>query len=228
MRVTIFTGQTVLAEGFRRVLETSGPFGFCGVTSATDEFMGNLELTRPEIAILDSMAIPGPDFLRQAHTTCQSCNFVLWTEDVNLETVRHAFALGLRGVISARSGPEPLVAALHRIARGELFFPDLYCTPGELATTRLSPREKELIALIAQGLKNKEIATTMNLTEGTVKVYLNRLYHRLGVADRFELALYGLQTFFGNWAESSTTGIRPATGPGEYQRIFLREPVRKH
>src|SRR5450432_2214071 len=53
--------------------------------------------------------------------------------------------------------------------------------------------EGQLVTLLAQGLKNKEIATALNISEGTVKVYLSRLFQKLGVKDRFELALYGLK-----------------------------------
>jgi hypothetical protein len=49
------------------------------------------------------------------------------------------------------------------------------------------------VTLLSQGMKNKEIATALNISEGTVKVYLSRLFQKLGVKDRFELALYGLK-----------------------------------
>jgi DNA-binding CsgD family transcriptional regulator len=57
----------------------------------------------------------------------------------------------------------------------------------------LTGREIQLIRLLALGLKNKEIAATLSITEGTVKVYLSRLFQKLGVKDRFELALYGMK-----------------------------------
>ncbi len=57
----------------------------------------------------------------------------------------------------------------------------------------LTRREGQLVSLLSQGLKNKEIATALTISEGTVKVYLSRLFQKLGVKDRFELALYGLK-----------------------------------
>jgi DNA-binding CsgD family transcriptional regulator len=57
----------------------------------------------------------------------------------------------------------------------------------------LTKRESQLVALLSQGLKNKEIASTLQISEGTVKVYLSRLFQKVGVKDRFELALYGLK-----------------------------------
>jgi DNA-binding CsgD family transcriptional regulator len=63
-------------------------------------------------------------------------------------------------------------------------------------TVVLTPRETQLVTLVAQGLRNKEIAGTLGLTEGTVKVYLTRIFRKLDLDDRLELALYGLKNFF--------------------------------
>ena len=57
----------------------------------------------------------------------------------------------------------------------------------------LTRREGQLVGLIAQGLKNKELGYALGITEGTVKVYLSRIFKKLGVNDRFELALYALK-----------------------------------
>src|SRR6185503_15843601 len=57
----------------------------------------------------------------------------------------------------------------------------------------LTQREGQLVSLLSQGLKNKEIAVTLMIGEGTVKVYLSRLFRKVGVKDRFELALFGLK-----------------------------------
>lgn len=200
-RVLVFTGQPVLAEGFRCAVAEGEKLAFAGASAGPEEFLVRLRQARPEVALLDSGFVPGLLFLRQVREACHSCQFALWAEEITIEMVRHAFDFGMSGVISGKSAPASLVSALMRIARGEIYFPDLYCTPGELAGTAMSLREKELASLIAQGLKNKEIAAVMRLTEGTVKAYLNRPYKRLGVADRYELALFGLQAFFGNWGK---------------------------
>src|SRR5207244_12826951 len=77
---------------------------------------------------------------------------------------------------------------------GELWFEK--ALTDNLMTTRryaLTRREGQLVALLSQGLKNKEIATAMDISEGSVKVYLSRLFQKLQVKDRFELALFGLK-----------------------------------
>jgi DNA-binding CsgD family transcriptional regulator len=59
----------------------------------------------------------------------------------------------------------------------------------------LTRREGQLVMLLSQGLKNKEISAALSISEGTVKVYLSRLFQKVGAKDRFELALYGLRNF---------------------------------
>ena len=81
-----------------------------------------------------------------------------------------------------------------RVNEGELWFEkaltDSIMTAHSYSLTR---REGQLVALLSQGLKNKEIAYQLSISEGTVKVYMSRLFQKLGVKDRFELALYGLK-----------------------------------
>src|SRR6185436_10936144 len=71
----------------------------------------------------------------------------------------------------------------------------------------LTNREGQLVSLISHGLKNKEIAAAMMIGDGTVKVYLSRLFQKVGVKDRFELALFGLKNL--------TTGQLPVDSNGE-------------
>jgi DNA-binding CsgD family transcriptional regulator len=61
----------------------------------------------------------------------------------------------------------------------------------------LTPREGQLVSLVADGLKNKEIAEELCISEGTVRVYMSTLFRKLGVKDRYELALYGLKNMAG-------------------------------
>ena len=59
---------------------------------------------------------------------------------------------------------------------------------------RLSPREQQLMRLVAQGLSNKQLAAELMISEGTIKVYLAKLFRKLGVHDRYELAIQGLRS----------------------------------
>jgi DNA-binding CsgD family transcriptional regulator len=70
----------------------------------------------------------------------------------------------------------------------------------------LSKRQSELVGLLTQGLKNKEIASALGISEGTVKAYLTTLYEKVGARDRFELALFGLKNLGGRRENSNAGG----------------------
>ena len=70
----------------------------------------------------------------------------------------------------------------------------------------LSRRQSQLLALLVQGLKNKEIAAQLGISEGTVKCYLTKLFEKVGAKDRFELALFGLRNLRGLLPDSRVPG----------------------
>ena len=103
-------------------------------------------------------------------------------------------ALGVRGILRKTLPSDLLIKCLQRVNEGEFWF-EKALTDSFLSAKRiaLTKREGQLVSLLSQGLKNKEIASMLLISEGTVKVYLSRLFQKVGVKDRFELALYGLK-----------------------------------
>ncbi len=100
---------------------------------------------------------------------------------------------GVRGIVQRHVQPEQLVDSLRKVVAGELQIgfgasPD---TPQPRRRVSLTPREREIVSFLRQGMRNKQIAGEMGITEGTVKIYLFRLFHKLGVRNRFELARCG-------------------------------------
>jgi DNA-binding CsgD family transcriptional regulator len=97
------------------------------------------------------------------------------------------------------------------VAEGGLWFEEaLKASFTTMRTISLTRRESQLVSLLSQGLKNKEIAATLFISEGTVKVYLSRLFQKLGVKDRFELALFGLKNMPSGEAMIEVPQPRPA------------------
>ena len=103
-------------------------------------------------------------------------------------------AVGIHGILKKTVSEQMFLKCLQTVSNGEVWL-DRSLTMTLLTTRpiKLAKREGQLIALLAQGLKNKEIATALGVSEGTVKVYLSRLFEKVGAKDRFELALYGLK-----------------------------------
>ena len=128
---------------------------------------------------------------------------VLWGGELGGDFAYQAVQLGVRGILPSHMSIEGLLSALQNIRGGGLCF-ERELTENLLCQKRitLTRRERQLVSLVAQGLKNKEIASSLGIAEGTVKVYLSRLFGKLGLKDRLDLALYGLRNLF-----SSSTGV---------------------
>jgi DNA-binding NarL/FixJ family response regulator len=119
---------------------------------------------------------------------------IAWQRSTASEPALNALDSGANGVLNDVSSAEDVLTCLQAVTSGLRWVP-ASVTQAVLNTRRchLSRREGQLLKLIGQGLRNKEIAYALNITEGTVKVYLSRLFSKVGVSDRFELALLGLR-----------------------------------
>ena len=125
------------------------------------------------------------------------CRILLWAGDVSVQVAHSAYELGLRGIVRKSTQPDMLIRCLRAVADGELWYERRTMQAlHETKIVTLTPREGQLLTLVGQGLSNKEIATELSLTEGTIKFYMSRLFKKMGVGDRFELALYGLKAMF--------------------------------
>jgi DNA-binding NarL/FixJ family response regulator len=137
---------------------------------------------------------------------------ILWVDWISQEFVRDAIKSGVRGILRKDASVDLYFQCIAQVAAGQLWLENelsqkLLCT----RALRLSPRERQLVGLLTEGLRNKEIAARMNITEGTAKAYLSRLFEKTGASDRFELAMYALKNLETN----------PSGGPSRGPRIFL-------
>ncbi|MGN6057612.1 MAG: response regulator [Sphingomicrobium sp.] len=119
---------------------------------------------------------------------------ILLTAAIGDETIRSALALGVNGIILKTSDPSLLIEAIEAVSKGETWIDELLqervsALAGSAQRRALSNRERELIRLVRQGLKNREIAGRLKTTEGTVKAYLHAIFDKVGVENRTELAM---------------------------------------
>jgi DNA-binding NarL/FixJ family response regulator len=164
------------------------------VCHSTAELAGIILTSKPDVLLIDLTPDVTFGILTQLHRELPNCRIILWVRAISTELAYQAMELGVRGVLRKTLPPELLVKCLSKVSEGELWF-DKTLTASFLSAKMISltKRESQLVSLLSQGLKNKEIATTLSISEGTVKVYLSRLFQKVGVKDRFELALYGLR-----------------------------------
>lgn len=193
-RVLLFTDEPVLARGFSAVLSSVPGFENFSVCQTTAELAEAAPRLRPDVLLIDLNPNVTFGILTQLQRELPGGRIVLWVRTISTELAYQAMELGVRGVLRKTLPPELLLKCLSKVCEGELWF-DKTLTASFLSAkmVALTKRESQLVALLSQGLKNKEIASTLQISEGTVKVYLSRLFQKVGVKDRFELALYGLR-----------------------------------
>jgi DNA-binding NarL/FixJ family response regulator len=192
-RVALFSHNPLVSEGLCAVFGRSPAFELAGWSNDLGEFAASLADQRTDMALLDLATGLTLLALRDLRRRSTDVQIVLWG-DPTIEFGFHAMELGVRGIIPVATPIESLTVALSSIRTGQLSFEKSFMEQLLLSKRiTLTRREGQLVALISQGLKNKELAYALGITEGTVKVYLSRIFKKLGVNDRFELALYALK-----------------------------------
>lgn len=193
-RVLLFTDEPVLAKGFVATVSSLPGFETVSACQTITELADSLLTLKPEVLLIDLTPDVTFGILTKLQRDLPDCRIILWVRTISTELAYQAMELGVRGVLRKTLPPELLIKCLSKVSEGELWF-DKNLTASFLSArmVALTKRESQLVALLSQGLKNKEIATSLQISEGTVKVYLSRLFQKVGVKDRFELALYGLR-----------------------------------
>jgi len=153
----------------------------------------------PDILLLD-LQMPGGtgmDVLRRVRSDGQKLRVVLLTAAIDDASLIEARSLKVQGMVLKNSDPAYLLDCLERVSKGGRWQdPELVERTKRISQMfadrdgpALSPRERELINLVRQGLRNREIAEKLGVTEGTIKVYLHNVFEKLGVGSRTELAI---------------------------------------
>jgi DNA-binding NarL/FixJ family response regulator len=196
-KVFLLSDQPVLLCGFESVLRSAGfeIVGSCEAGAFATAIPETVESgRRPDVLLLDITA--GLTFadLSELHARVPECPVVLWADALPLELMFKTLEFGVRGVVQRNAQPEQLLDSMRKVLAGELQIG--FGSAGDAAQPRrrvsLTPREREIVAFLRQGMRNKQIAGEMGITEGTVKIYLFRLFHKMGVRNRFELARCGV------------------------------------
>ncbi len=170
---------------------------------------------KPDVLLLDLSDEISLEALADLRRRAPESRIVLWVRSISLELAYQTMRLGVHGILRKTLSAEVMLQCLGKVARGEYWFEEALSSRVEDAeVVSLSRRESQLVSLLAQGLKNKEIAYNLGISEGTIKVYLSKLYRKLGVKDRYELALYGLRHSAGAQLAAGEPARRGEAGHG--------------
>jgi two-component system nitrate/nitrite response regulator NarL len=154
----------------------------------------------PDVVLLDQRMSPvdGATVLRSLREHGQNLPVILLTNELSDAALLKVMQSRVDGIVFKHCPEERLFEALkavlagRRFIDGDLIDKSLALSSGqteEVSLDQLSQREKQITMLVCQGLKNREIGTKLEMSEGTVKLYLHNIYRKLGVANRTSLAL---------------------------------------
>ncbi len=213
IRVLIADGQPIVLEGLRSVLGQYSTIQVVGEAADGMEAIDKAVHLDPDIVLMDLRLprVDGLTVLRSIQTRAPRTKVMIFAASDHKDEFVEAMKLGCSGVL-LKDGPVGLIEkSLQKVQAGEIWLDSnttaavirQFASPTDFPApssngkpsrerAQLSQREREIIVLIAQGYKNKEIAEKMFITEQTVKNHLHNVFDKLGVSDRLELALYAI------------------------------------
>jgi two-component system nitrate/nitrite response regulator NarL len=193
-QVIACSDEPIVNIGLQALLGNDPEFRLICVCQDQAEMVHAAAEHQPHILLQGFTADTDMAILAELKKAAPRSAIVLWCREIPAELAHQAMEMGARGFLTTTSAPETLKECLRASTGGEMWMERSISM--NLLNTRpvtLSNRQSQLLALLVQGLKNKEIATILRISEGTVKAYLTTLFEKVGAKDRFELALFGLK-----------------------------------
>lgn len=193
--VIIADDHPLMLAGLEAVLGAAGH----KITAQTSSGEAALAVDGGDLFLVD-LKMPGGtglDVLRALRDRQDPRPLVLLTDAIDTASLREALALNINGVVMKASAPAQLLICIEQVMSGQRWLdPSLMDqamaarTPAEEnILTQLSARDQSIVRLVVSGLRNRDIGERLGMTEGNVKVTLHRIYERLNVANRVELAM---------------------------------------
>src|SRR3984893_17915253 len=207
IRVIVADSQAIFRAGLRKIFALEDDIRVVGQAETLAQTVSAVKKFSADVLLLESAMAASPaevvaDLLRQAPQLRVVVVTPTSDEELTLELFRRA-----HGILSREVEPEMLVDCLRKVAGGESWlgpqgihwvleaYRNQNTRPaGARPKVQLTPKETVIVSCVTQGMKNKEIALRVGTTEQVVKNYLRKVYDKLGVADRLELALYCLNS----------------------------------
>lgn len=207
IEILIADDHSVVRAGLRTLLERQGHFRVVAEASTGEEAIEKALQLRPDVAVLDIRmpGVSGIEACRQIIQKVPTCRVIMLTSYAEDELLFAAIQAGASGYVLKRIGDNELIHAVERVSRGEGML-DPAMTGTVFAEMRkaneaqhaaafadLTPQELAVLALVAEGLTNRQIAVKLYLGEGTVRNYVSSVLAKIGVSNRAEAAAYAVK-----------------------------------
>jgi DNA-binding NarL/FixJ family response regulator len=206
IRVILADSQAIYRVGMRKVFAVEDDIRVVAQTENLENLYSALERFPEGVVILEGQMIPDLDtMIPEIVSRAPGSKFIVQVTEVDENDTVGLYRSGVKGVVARSILPDQLVHCVRRIAAGETWIDNQSISwvleayriqAAALMNPRVQPKlsskELTIIGCITRGMRNKEIASQIGTTEQVVKNYLRKVYDKLGVSDRLELALYCL------------------------------------
>jgi two-component system, NarL family, nitrate/nitrite response regulator NarL len=208
--ILLVDSQALFRAGLRLILEKEPGFAIVGEASLREESLECARL-RPDIIILNlnSGGESDLDLLSDLSIVAEGARVLVLISDFDLELRRRIVRFGVKGLVQKTESPDRLISAVKSVYAGEVWLDPMTVShvlddllqAGDAKQVnralnngvRLTVRERDIIALIGEGLKNKQIAERLYISEPTVRHYLTSIFEKVGVKGRQGLIVYAYQ-----------------------------------
>ncbi len=208
IRVLLVDDDDLMRAGLRAVLSSDDEIEVVGEVPGGRGAVGAVREQRPHVVLMD-IRMPDLDGIaatREVLSAMPDVKVVMLTTFEDDDYLFGALAAGASGFLLKRTRPEDLIAAIRTVAEGDaLLSPSVTRKVIDRATAqpqigrsdaleRLTPREREVLELIARGLSNAEIAESLVVEETTVKTHVKRVLAKLGLRDRVQAVIFAYES----------------------------------
>jgi DNA-binding NarL/FixJ family response regulator len=206
IRILIVDDQTMFRQGMRVLLSSQSDFEVIGEAADGEEALAKAASLHPDVVLMDLRmpVLDGSAATRRLHSAQPNCRVIVLTTFEEDAEVFDSLRAGAIGYLLKDAPTDKLYEAIHAAARGESFLQPSVAArvvaefnrlseqaPAwtQVLSDPLSPRELEILRLVASGATNKDIANQLVLAEGTVKNHVTNIFTKLGVVDRTAAAM---------------------------------------
>lgn len=212
IRVLIADDHPIVRDGLKKLLLLEDDIQVVGEACDGRQVLELMQEHEPDVLLLDLRMpnLDGLSVLQSLQQTGRRTKVIVLTASDDKNEFVQAMKLGCSGIVLKQTAPELIVKSIRKVQAGEIWLDShttaavmrQFASPADALggasngkareRSPLSTREREIVQLVAQGYKNKEMAEKMFISEQTVKNHLHNIFDKLGVSDRLELALYAI------------------------------------
>jgi two-component system, NarL family, nitrate/nitrite response regulator NarL len=197
--VAVCDTQPITAEGLRNLIAATPDLEFLEALHSLESAMKFVQTKSPDLVILDKgFGMRGVlDWIHELKLTEATSAVAVWGVSMTEAEALRLLQAGAKGIVRKTSDLASLLACLRNVAEGRSWMEECVfresARPEGYPRSELTPREHQVLELVEQGFKNKEIALELGISSGTVKIHLKHIFEKTGVRGRYGLAISGLK-----------------------------------